>query len=242
MTIAEAPNQAVPGDEFLDELEQIRKDYLQGRLLRESRAGRTKDQIVEAKRRSHLGGDGNHRFEGERYLNTKDTATRRFQLRKLVDEGGQTSVGGPVPSHPTLARWESYEFGLTEEDVRELEKEDMAAQNLILSGWWYHLQRTEPWPVAIGSSLIGEGEKRIPEIRQRLLEQIEQQRKEYAAMGIKDVERALASAIEHSGVDVEHSEFGASVVRQFVDTPEMQDEMRRVFTIALKSRGSRVEY
>ena len=42
---------------------------------------------------------------------------RRKQLRKLVDEGGQTSVGGPMPSHPVLSKWQSYEFGVTDEEI-----------------------------------------------------------------------------------------------------------------------------
>src|ERR1700730_6202540 len=118
------------GDELMDALEVIRASY-GGRLRARQRAD-TIEAIAETKRRIHRGGDGNHRFEGERYLNITDNkAARRFQLRKLVDEGGQDSVGGPLPSHPTLQRWHSYEFGVTPEEVNKLEMEDFAPQGLI---------------------------------------------------------------------------------------------------------------
>jgi pyrroloquinoline quinone (PQQ) biosynthesis protein C len=225
-------------DEFLDELERIRGGFLNGRAFRERTRARSKEAIAESKRRRHQGGDSNHRFEGERYLNCTDKSVRRMQLRKLVDEGGQTTVGGKMPSHPELARWESYEFGLTPEEVFCLEKEDPLPQRLIVDGWWVNLMRTSHWAVAIGSSLVGEGEKRIPEIRKRLLEEIEILRREYTAMGIKDVERALAIRIEHAGVDVEHSEFGANVVRYHVNTPELKDQMRRAFILTIQGRGT----
>jgi pyrroloquinoline quinone (PQQ) biosynthesis protein C len=161
-----------------------------------------------------------------------------MQLRKLVDEGGQTTVGGPIPSHPELARWESQEFGITPQEIAQLEKEDPLPQKLIVDGWWVNLMRTSHWAVAIGSSLVGEGEKRIPEIRQRLLEEIESLRKEYKAMGIKNVERALANRVEHAGIDVEHSEFGANVVREHVNTPELKEALRKAFILTLQGRGT----
>ena len=88
------------------------------------------------------------------------------------------------------------------------------------------------------SSLVGEGEKRIPKIRQRLLQEIETLRNEYQAMGIKNVERALANRMEHAGVDVEHSEFGANVVREHVDTPELKEATRKAFIMTLQGRGT----
>src|SRR5579884_2880020 len=89
------------GDELLDALEDIRTSY--GGRLRPADKAKTIESIAAQKRRGHRGGDGNHRFEGERYLAINDNKeARRFQLRKLVDEGGQDSVGGPMPSHPTL--------------------------------------------------------------------------------------------------------------------------------------------
>lgn len=227
----------VPGDDFLEELEGLRREHLKDGLLRPREHFKTKEEIAEARRRIHRGGDNNHRFEGERYLNCTDKSVRRKQLRKLIDEGGQTTVGAQTPSHPMLARWESQEFGLTDEEITRLEKEDSAAEKLILWGWRINLHRTSHWAVAIGSSLVGEGEKRIPEIRQRLLDNIEVLKKEYAAMGIKDIERALAFKILHADVDVDHAEFGADVVRKYVNTPELQDEMRKAFILTLHMNG-----
>ena len=227
-----------PGDEFLDELERIRSDFLQGRPFRDRGAARSKEEIAETRRRRQRGGDNNHRFEGERYLNCPVKSVRRMQLRKLIDEGGQTTVGGKMPSHVELARWESYEFGLTSEEVAQLEKEDPLPQKLIVDGWWTNLMRTSHWAVAIGSSLVGEGEKRIHGIRQRLLQEIETLRKEYAAMGIKNLDRALANRIEHAGIDVEHSEFGANVVRHHANTPELKDALRQAFILTIQGRGT----
>lgn len=231
---------ALAGEEFLEKLEAIRREFLGGQPFRQRRRGSTKEEIAAAKRRRHLGGDANHRFEGERYLNCPIRDVRRMQLRKLVDEGGQTSVGGPVPSHPTLEKWHSYEFGLTDEEITRLEKEDPPAESLIVTGWWVALQRSSHWAVAIGSSLVGEGEKRLPEMRERYLREIDELREEYLAMGI-NVDRAIALSLEHAptGVDAEHAEFGASVVRQYVDTPELQEEMGRAFILNLQGRGSR---
>src|ERR1041384_7294808 len=80
---------------------------------------------------------------GERSLNIHDNKeARRFQPRKLVDEGGQDSVGGPLPSHPTLQKWHSVEFGLTDEEIHALEMEDMAPATLTYIGW-YNWMRSE---------------------------------------------------------------------------------------------------
>src|SRR5437660_492638 len=142
-------------DELLDELEGIRDAY--GGLRRPNgRKAETIEAIAEQKRRGHRGGDGNHRFEGERYLNITDNkAARRFQLRKLVDEGGQDSVDGPLPSHPTLQKWHSYEFGVSKEEVDKLEMQDFSPQALITSGWWVWMHRNEEWPDLLGSALVG---------------------------------------------------------------------------------------
>ena len=148
----------VPGDEFLKELESLRKNHLKGGLLRPRAHYKTKEEIAEARRRYHRGGDNNHRFEGERYLNCTDKTIRRKQLRKLIDEGGQTTVGGKTPSHPILARWESEEFGVSDEEITRLEKEDCSPEKLILWGWRVNMHRPSHWAVAIGSSLVGEGD------------------------------------------------------------------------------------
>src|SRR5947209_5613868 len=129
------------GDELLDALEVVRASY--GGRARPGGRPTTVEAIAESKRRGHRGGDGNHRFEGERYLNISDNkAARRFQLRKLVDEGGQDSVDGPLPSHPTLQKWHSVEFGLTDEEIHDLEMADATPEQLTYSGWYYWMHRT----------------------------------------------------------------------------------------------------
>ena len=82
----------------MDGLEDIRAEWKQGHPARPKAT--TIEAIAERKRRAHLGGDGNHRFEGERYINTTNKDVRRFQLRKLIDEGGQDTVVGLCPAIP----------------------------------------------------------------------------------------------------------------------------------------------
>jgi len=222
------------GDELMDALEVIRASY--GGRLRSRERAQTVEAIAETKRRIHRGGDGNHRFEGERYLAIDDDkAARRFQLRKLIDEGGQDSVGGPLPSHPTLQRWHSLEFGLTEEEVHRLEMDDMSPTTLTYNGWYYWMHRTEPWPVLLGSAMVGEGEKRLPEVRERMIRELDESRELYRRLGIKDVERAMVNQVEHSpiGADDEHVVFGENMTRQHVNTPELQEALRKVFILRL---------
>jgi pyrroloquinoline quinone (PQQ) biosynthesis protein C len=222
------------GDELLDALEEVRASY--GGRARPGRRPDTVEAIAESKRRGHRGGDGNHRFEGERYLNINDDkAARRFQLRKLVDEGGQDSVGGPMPSHPTLQKWHSFEFGLTEEEVHKLEMEDMAPATLTYNGWYYWMHRSEAWPVLLGSALVGEGEKRLPEVRDRMIQDLDDTRALYEKLGIKNIDRAMQNQIEHSpiGADDEHVVFGENMTREHVNTPELQEALRKVFILRL---------
>lgn len=237
MAAVEVQRRALSPEEFIEELERIRTEHLGGRspFRSEGRRGQTKEQIAESKRRSHRGGDGNHRFEGERYLNTEERAVRRKQLRKLVDEGGQDSVDGPMPSHPVLSKWHSYEFGLTDEEVTRLEKEDPSPESLVVSGWWYSLQRSSHWSVALGSALVGEGSKRLPGAQEYYARLIDETREHYSEMGIKNVDRAVQLMIEHApfGVDMEHARFGEEVVKEFVTTPELQEEMRKAFILTL---------
>src|SRR5438067_4402835 len=128
-------------EELMDELEVIRAQY-GGRPEAGTPKAKTVESIAAQKRRAHRGGDGNHRFEGERYLNIDDDKeARRFQLRKLVDEGGQDSVGGPLPSHPTLSAWHSVEFGLTPKEIHELEMSDASPETLTYNGWYYWMHR-----------------------------------------------------------------------------------------------------
>jgi hypothetical protein len=222
------------GDELMDALEVIRASY--GGRLRARERAQTVEAIAETKRRIHRGGDGNHRFEGERYLAIDDDKeARRFQLRKLIDEGGQDSVGGPLPSHPTLQRWHSLEFGLTDDEVHQLEMDDMSPTTLTYNGWYYWMHRTEPWPVLLGSAMVGEGEKRLPEVRERMIRELDESRELYRRLGIKDVERAMVNQVEHSpiGADDEHVVFGENMTRQHVNTPELQEALRKVFILRL---------
>lgn len=232
---------AVPGEDFLDELEAYRRERLGGKLLRErTRQKRTLQEMADDKRARYRGGDPNIPRNGDRYIMCPEKGIRKMQLRKLVDEAGQNSVDPDLlPSHGELNRWEAYEFGVTPEEVQRLVKEDPSPEQLILNGWWLDLHRNSPWPVSYGSALVGEGEKRIPGIREKLLQEIDELREEYTELGVKDPERALAEKIEHAGVDVEHAEMAATIVRQHVNTPELQDEMRRVFKLVMQGRGSK---
>ena len=221
-------------DELLDGLEEIRAEY--GGLGRDRVKPQTVEAIREQKRRGHRGGDGNHRFEGERYLNINDNKeARRFQLRKLVDEGGQDSVGGPMPSHPTLQSWHSIEFGLTPEEIHHLEMEDFSPEALTYHGWYYWMHRTEEWPVLLGSALVGEGEKRLPEVRDRMIRELDEARELYEKLGIKNIDKAMQNQLEHSpiGADDDHVVFGENMTREHVNTPELQEALRKAFVLRL---------
>ena len=223
-------------DELMDGLEDIRAEWKRDHPARAK--ANTIEAIAERKRRTHQGGDGNHRFEGERYINTTNKDVRRFQLRKLIDEGGQDTVGGPVASHPTLSRWHSEEFGLSKEEIDALEKSDWAPEELVSNGWYYWMHRTEPWPVLLGSALVGEGEKRLPEVREQMIQDLEETKQLYEKLGIKDIERAMINQREHSpiGADADHVVFGEDVTRAFVDTPDLQERLRQVFIFRLQRR------
>jgi pyrroloquinoline quinone (PQQ) biosynthesis protein C len=237
MAIASRTREALPPDELIAELEGVRKDFLQGKPLRGRKVPASKEEVVASKRRGHLGGRvHNHKYVGEKYLQCEDKALRRLNLRKVVDELGQTSVGVGLPSHPTLARWGSHAFGITDEEIDRLEKEDLPGDTLMWEATKVHLHRTSHWAVNIAMSLVGEGEKLRPEIRQQLLDHIEELKESYRAMGIEDVDRALAFEIEHAAVDVEHAELSLMAIRKFIDTPELQDEFRRAFLLTLQQR------
>jgi pyrroloquinoline quinone (PQQ) biosynthesis protein C len=232
-TIAEPAGARTP-DEFIAELEGLRAEWRKTHPFRipEIMSPDEFPRLAEGKRRRHAGGDDNHRFEGERYLNCTDKASRRMQLRKLVDEGGQATVGGPQVSHPLLSRWESYGYGLTAEEITALEKGDSDPAELVRRGWWLAMNRDSHFAIAIGSGLVLEGEHKLRSAE--LLAAIEEDRKRFIEWGVPDVDRALENRHEHAGVDVDHADFNEHVVRQFVTTPELQDEMRRVFMLRLQ--------
>ncbi len=224
----------LPPDDFIEDMERLRKGHRKEFPFR-GVLGKTKDEIAKAKRSRHTGGPDNHKFEGERYLNCPVKSVRRLQLRKLVDEGGLTIFGGKSPSHPMLDRLGSFEFGLTDEEVRRLEKEDPPPEKLIVRGWWVDLNRTSHWAIAIGSGMVVEGEKKVNPAKEA--SEIEAMRKEYSSMGIKNVDNAVWFESEHAVVDIDHAEFNERVVKQYVNTPELQNEMRRAFILRLQNQG-----
>jgi pyrroloquinoline quinone (PQQ) biosynthesis protein C len=230
--MAEA-RKALPPDEFIAELEAIRREWRKKypARIREIKSKDELPKLAETKRRIHAGGDNNHRFEGERYLNCTDKTSRRFQLKKLIDEGGQTTVGGPQVSHPMLSRWESYGYGLTEDEVTALEKSDADASQLVGRGWWVALNRDAHFSVAIGSGGVIEGETKLQS--QALQEAIERDRQRFEEWGVPQVDKALMNRLEHAGIDVDHADFNAEVVRRFCTTAERQDDMRKAFILRL---------
>lgn len=226
-----------PG-EFIELLEQTRAEFLEGKspFRGDGIGGKTFEQIAEQKRKFHQGGDPNHRFEGERYLGITDKETRRKQLRKLVDEGGQTTVGGPMPSHPALARWHSNEFGLTDEEIDALEMEDTDPVTLVKEGWWFDVNRSSPWPVAVATCMVGEGSKRLPGSVEHYEKVIESAREEYKKLGVKDIDKAVQLLIEHApfGADMEHARFGEEVCREFLTTAELQEQALKGFILTMQ--------
>lgn len=225
----------IPPDDFVEELEKLRREHRKEFPFRAREFGKTKEEVGEAKRRNHLGGSDNHKFEGERYLNCTAKSVRRKQLRKLVDEGGLTTFGGKVPSHPTLDRLGSQEFGLGDAEILRLEKEDPMPEKLIVRGWWVNLNRTKHWAVAIGSGMVVEGEKKVnPE---REAKEIEEMKRDYSAMGVTNIGNAVWFRAEHAGVDMDHADFNEMVVKQYVDTPELREEMRKAFILRLQNQG-----
>ena len=236
-------------DELMDSLEEIRREYSGGSLA-DFRAGplpSSKEHVAASRRRSHTGvSGGNHRFEGERYLRIEgieNKEIRRFALRKLVDEEGQTTVGGTVPAHPTLQKWNSLEMGVTEEEIHDLERQDAIPSSMVSTGWYHWMHRTAPWQVVAASALVGEASKLIPEVKERMLRELDQTRELYQEWGIKDIDRAMAQQIEHSpgGVDDEHGLYDIKLTREYVNTPELQEELRKVYIYRLQreTRGQR---
>jgi len=231
-------NEAQPLDEFLASLEDLRTEHMKGELYRPRQHYTTKEEVANAKRKRHVGnGNQNHKFVGEKYLNCPDKDIRRLHLRKLIDEGGQTTVGVGLPSHPTLVRWESQAFGISDEEIDRLEKEDLPADLLMWQGWRTGAHREDHFAVSIGCSLVGEGEKLRPEFHQKMLDDIEEMKAEYRAMGVEDVEKALANAIEHAGVDIHHAKLAEKAVRRYITTPELQEQMRKAYILTLHMKG-----
>ena len=222
-------------EQVLDELEAYRRDFRANVRPYKVRDDRTKEQMAAARRKDHAGGDYNHQFEGERYLNALDKTTRRKQLRKLVDEGGEDAVGGEKVSHRLLARWESYGVGLTEAEVDQLEKEDADPDVLLKKMWFIGLHRDKHFGVGVGAGILVEGENSYYAKEQ--LEELERMKAKLAEWGVQDVESATLNRSEHAGIDEDHAEFNAEVVRQYITTHELQDDLRQAYILRLQSRG-----
>ena len=119
-------------------------------------------------------------------------------------------------------------------------EKDAPPDRMISDGWWYWMHRTEPWPVLLGSALVGEGAKRLPEVREAQIRALDETRELYEELGIKNIQRAMQRQIEHSpiGADDDHVVFGENMTREHVNTPELQDALRKVFTLRLhQTRG-----
>ena len=233
-TRIEGNREALQPGEFIEELEGIRAEWRERFpfRIREIMSQDEFPRLAAAKRRAHMGGDINHRFEGERYLSATDKASRRFQLRKLVDEGGQETVGGPQVSHPMLSRWESYAYGVTPEEVDSLEKGDCDPGEMVRRGWWISFMRESHFGVAIGSGMVMEGENKIQS--DKLLEAIERDRQRFIEWGVEDPKRALENRHEHAGIDIDHADFNEAVARSFVNTPELQEDLRKAYILRLQ--------
>ena len=222
-------------EKLLAELEAYRRDFRQNVRPYKVRDDRTMEQMADARRKDNAGGDYNHQFEGERYLNATHKATRRKQLHKLVEEGGEDSVGGEKVSHRLLARWESYGVGLTQEEVDWLETQDADPEVELKKMWWIGIHRDRHFAVGIGAGIVVEGEN--SHYAKEQMEALEQLKAKLAEWGVEDVDRAVLNKAEHAGVDEDHAAFNAEVVRKFVLTPELQEELRQAFILRLQSRG-----
>lgn len=224
-------------EELIEALEAIRQEHYK-RFPYRIKTIKSKDELpalAAAKLRSHTGGDINHRFEGERYLNCTDKSMRRKQLRKLVDEGGEVAVGGTKVSHPLLAKWESQSFGVTPEQIEAAEKGDADPAILIWRGWHVSRDRYYSFPVAIGSGLVGEGENRL--FADLQMAAIAEDAETFRKWGMPQIEQALLNRKEHAGIDVEHAEFNERVIKEYCTTPKLQEQIRQVFVLRLQQRA-----
>lgn len=224
----------IPKVQWIQEFERYRWNMFYAVYPPRTDDSRPIDERAAEKRKRHKGGDINHRFEGERYLNCTDKKFRRMQLRKLVDEGGEVAVGGQKVSHPTLSRWESHAFGLTEEEIDILEREDAEPQSLISRGWWCYANRTSDWRVSFGSSMTGEGS--IAQLSKQLLAGVAEDRIRLTAWGVKDVDRALMNRWEHAGIDIDHARM-AYAAAALIEDPATQEECRRMCILRMHDQS-----
>jgi pyrroloquinoline quinone (PQQ) biosynthesis protein C len=225
-----------PGDALVEELEAIRDTWQSG----DRRGGvRSREEAAAARRKGLRGGSNNHSFTGEQYLNCQDKSLRRMHLQKIMDEGGQSNFGGPIPSHITLQRWEANAFGVSDDEIKQLEQEDQTPENLITGGWRIFVTRHEPFPLTTGLSYEGEGGRYMESLRapEKIKERLDALRKQFEEWDVDDLDKAMANAVVHADADEDHGRLTQDAIRNYCDTPELQDKMREVFILRHYSRG-----
>ncbi len=220
-----------PGD-LVAQLDQIRAEYRKVYPYKRRKINSLEEGAAKA-RRSLRGGSFNHTFVGEQYLNCPDKTVRRKQLQKLIDEGGQINFGGRVVSHPTLARWEAMGYGLSEEEIYKLERADYDPEELIHRGWRVWICRYEHFSVAIGTSYVGEGEIFLNAADRQ--KEAQEFRDQLEAWGVPDPDRAAANTVIHAEADEDHGQFNQWVIRNYCNSPELQQKMREAFELRAHS-------
>lgn len=231
-----ATTEVLPGEALIDELNEIRGEL---RMSASRRGPRTREEGAASRRKGLRGGSDNHAFTGEQYLNNPVKEIRRISLQKSMDEGGQTNFGGPIPSHPTLAKWEAKAYGLTDDEIRQLEQEDLNPEALISRGWRIFTTRHEHFAVSIGTSYVGEGGTYLRSVHEpeKVKQELDDLRKMFEGWGVEDLDSATANAVVHAEADEDHGLLTEDVIKRFCNTPELQEKMRRTFILRHYSRA-----
>lgn len=234
MAATEDRTEAVPGERFLEELEEIREQVTDGKPLRMKTVPDTFEEAAEARHKNAgITGVGLPKTNYERYLRVPDPEVRRAQLRKTIDEAGQDIFGGKYPAHSELDRIVNRAFGVTDEEMAEAGKKEPSATSLICGGWYMSMLREAPWPFGIGTALVSEGEKLNPKRRQWTLQYMDELREAYESWGMPNVDQATIRDDVHAEADVEHSNLDSDVIRDYIDSPEWQEGFRKVFTMRI---------
>ena len=224
----------VPGNEFLEEIEEIREQVTEGKPLRNRVLPKSPEDMRETRRQRGGTGTSLPKTNTERGLRVPDAKLRRLQLRKTIDEAGQDIFGGTYPAHSELDRIVSRAFGVTDDEMDAVARQDGTPESLVCSGWYASLLRESSWPMGIGTALVSEGEKLNPKRRQWTLDHMEKLRQLYEEWEIEHVDRATLRDDVHAEVDVEHSNLDADTIREYVNTAELQDEFRRDWILRIQ--------